>query len=62
MEKEIENLKTEISKSKQHDTSSEFFRAIEKYEKEKDLLAEHNQVFALGTLSVCSVAWVGQII
>ncbi len=45
VEKEIEILKSEMSKSKQVETSGEILRVVEKYEKEKDLLTEHNQVF-----------------
>ena len=44
LEKEIENLKVELTKSKTHETHGEIVRTIEKYEREKDILADHNQV------------------
>ena len=45
IEKEIESLKHEIHKSKYNvDSPNEVVRAIEKYEKQKEILADHNQV------------------
>lgn len=44
IEKEIESLKHEIHKSKYNvDSPNEVVRAIEKYEKQKEILADHNQ-------------------
>ncbi len=43
LEKEIENLKAELTRSKPQETHNEVIKAIDKYEKQNDILADHNQ-------------------
>ena len=44
MEKELEYLRTELMKTKiNSESSGEMARTLEKYERQKDYLAEHNQ-------------------
>ena len=44
LEKEIEYLKSELTKSRQIDKSDEIVKQIEKHERQKDFLSDHNQV------------------
>ena len=57
MEKELEYLRTELMKSKLNSESSgEMARTLEKYERQKDYLTEHNQVsFYLARFLVMSL-------
>lgn len=44
LEKELEYLKSELNRSKQTDKSDEIIKQIEKHDRQKDFLSDHNQV------------------
>ena len=44
IEKEIEELRAELNKTKAHEPSGEALKTIEKYENQKIILSDHNQV------------------
>lgn len=43
LEKEIENLKAELARTKPQEASTDVIKAIDKYERQNDILADHNQ-------------------
>lgn len=44
LEKEIENLKSELNRNKMNEKSNEIVNQIERHERQKDFLSDHNQV------------------
>lgn len=44
LEKEIENLKSELNRNKMSEKSNEIVNQIERHERQKDFLSDHNQV------------------
>jgi hypothetical protein len=47
LEREIEYLKSELNKSRVHDRSEDIVKHMEKNDRQKDYLSDHNQVISI---------------